>query len=61
MLARRNGRCKVCSGRIVAGEDYIARDEKRGWIHAGCAVNLRRAKEIFDAHQDDDNDSSEES
>ena len=44
-LARRNSWCPLCRERIRSGRHYIARVERLGWLHAGCAASYRRLLE----------------
>ena len=37
MISKYNNTCKACRQLIVAGVDYIARDDEFGWVHAKCA------------------------
>lgn len=42
-LARRRGRCRLCSHPIAAGEHYVTKLARLGWVHATCAQGYQRA------------------
>jgi hypothetical protein len=37
VLAKRDGTCRSCSRPIEAGDDYVAKVDGVGWMHALCA------------------------
>ena len=50
-LARRRGRCRLCSAPISPGEDYVTKLDRLGWVHASCAAGYRR---VLAEHADDE-------
>lgn len=50
VLAKRDGFCKGCTDPVTAREDYIAKVDGIGWMHAFCAASYCR---IFEEHQED--------
>lgn len=42
-LAQVSSTCRLCSGRIQCGTDYIAKVPPIGWVHASCARGYLRA------------------
>jgi hypothetical protein len=52
VLAHRRGRCWLCRRPILLGEHYVAKLERLGWVHSGCAAGYRAAmaeNEVDDA------------
>jgi hypothetical protein len=43
VLARIRGRCRLCPHPIRAGEDYVTKLDRLGWVHALCAAGYRQA------------------
>lgn len=43
VLARRRGRCHLCPHPILAGEHYVTKLGRFGWVHARCASGYRVA------------------
>jgi hypothetical protein len=54
VLARKRGTCPFCPEPIVAGEDYIAKVDGKGWMHAICAAAYLRHREAFDEEHNHD-------
>lgn len=48
-LARRRGRCRLCSAPILPGEHYVTKLDRLGWVHAACAAGYRR---VLAEHED---------
>lgn len=50
VLARKNTTCSQCSQPIAKGKDYVAKVDgcKKGWMHASCADEYIRARELAD-------------
>jgi hypothetical protein len=44
-LARLSAKCRLCHRRIVAGDHYVARLPRLGWVHSDCASGYCRLRE----------------
>jgi hypothetical protein len=49
-LARVGGWCRLCSSRIVAGEHYVSKLPRIGWVHSTCASGYRH---VIAEHRED--------
>jgi hypothetical protein len=42
-----SGVCKMCETNVVAGEHYVRKSPSKGWIHADCAREYERLRDLW--------------
>jgi RNase P subunit RPR2 len=48
VLARKRSTCADCSEPIVQGQQYIVKVDGKGWMHATCAADYIRRRELVE-------------